>query len=76
MKKKYVKPELEITEFEVEDVITTSGDNPTDVIDGDEDADEGEGGYWSQITPDGRQYIIIFCRWYTIPKLATGSEHL
>ena len=45
MKKKYVKPELEITEFEVEDVITTSGNNPTDVIDGDEDADEGEGGY-------------------------------
>lgn len=43
MTKKYVKLELEITEFEVEDVIITS--NPPDVIDGDEDADEGEGGY-------------------------------
>jgi len=25
MKKKYVKPEMEITEFDIEDVITTSG---------------------------------------------------
>ena len=27
MKKKYTAPEMEITEFDVEDVITTSGNN-------------------------------------------------
>ena len=27
MKKKYTAPEIEITEFDVEDVITTSGNN-------------------------------------------------
>ena len=26
MKKKYVKPDMEITEFDIEDVITTSGE--------------------------------------------------
>ena len=30
MKKKYVTPEMEITEFEVEDVITTSGGDGKD----------------------------------------------
>lgn len=30
MKKLYIKPEMEITEFDTEDVITTSGDIPTD----------------------------------------------
>ena len=29
MEKKYVTPEMEITEFETEDVITTSGGIPT-----------------------------------------------
>ena len=37
MKKLYIKPEMEITEFDTEDVITTSGDNiPT--------GDQEEGG--------------------------------
>lgn len=36
MNKKYVTPEIEITEFETEDVITTSGVY---------DPDEGQGGY-------------------------------
>ena len=36
MNKKYVAPEMEITEFETEDVITTSGE-------GDESYEQGEG---------------------------------
>ena len=35
MEKKYVTPEMEITEFEVEDVIMTSG--------GDENINDGDG---------------------------------
>ncbi len=35
MKKTYIKPEMEITEFETEDVITTSGGE--EIIDGDGD---------------------------------------
>lgn len=35
--KKYVKPEMEITEFETEDVITTSGEFPVVIEDGDGD---------------------------------------
>lgn len=31
--KKYITPEMEITEFETEDVITTSGDIPNDEFD-------------------------------------------
>ena len=33
--KKYIKPEMEITEFDIEDVITTSNPDP--------DPDDGEG---------------------------------
>lgn len=42
MKKKYTTPEMDITEFDVEDVITTSG-NPNDGAGGDENAYDGEG---------------------------------
>ena len=38
MKEKYEKAEMEIIEFETEDVITTSGDDSSDIIiDGDGD---------------------------------------
>lgn len=37
MKKEYIKPEMEITEFEVDDVI--DGSNPELIEDGDEDDD-------------------------------------
>lgn len=32
MKEKYTAPEMEIVEFEVEDVITASGEDETDII--------------------------------------------
>ena len=41
MKKKYTAPEMEITEFDVEDVITTSGNNDgTGEGGGEDDPDE------------------------------------
>lgn len=35
MEKQYVKPDMEITEFETEDVISTSGGGPRHLIEGD-----------------------------------------
>lgn len=42
--KKYVKPEMEITEFDVEDVITTSPYQGDDTIKEDEQVGPGNGG--------------------------------
>ena len=46
MKMKYVDPEIEITEFDNEDVITTSGGIPTDDSSGRGDSGEGNWYYF------------------------------
>ena len=45
MEKKYITPEMEITEFETEDVITTSGGIPTDSENPGQDGGSGWGNW-------------------------------